>query len=335
MQIKPSVSVIIPNYNHANYLRQRIDSVLNQTFQNFEIIILDDASTDHSKEIIELYRDHPKVSSIIYNKQNSGSVFKQWIKGIEKSKGEYIWIAESDDYASEFFLEKMQHFLCNNSDYGMAFSIATEVDSLGYEYSSLYESRKEVFEKLKTFDNTISQENAVLFLVADMIIQNASSVLFRTSELLKVNFEKLSTFRNTGDRFSYIGIALERKIKFIQEPLCFMRLHEHNTTKKNTENGYIHQDRLRVLNYYFNHFLDTAYPKELAHFYRENYFYFMNFCTYQENLELLNNIKKTKAISPIFYYLVKNYMFLFLNKKWNVKGVRGLYYRILLLLNKL
>lgn len=334
MQTIPSVSVIIPNYNHANYLRQRIDSVLNQTFQDFEVIILDDASTDHSREVIEGYRNHPKVSRIIYNNENSGSVFKQWIKGIENSKGEYIWIAESDDYASEYFLEKMHHFLSHNFDYGMAFSIATEVDSLGHQYSSLFESSKEVFNKLKTFDYTISQENAVLFLVADMIIQNASSVLFRTSELLKVDFEQLSTFRNTGDRFSYIGIALHSKIKFIPEPLCFMRLHEHNTTKKNTENGSIHQDRLRVINYYFNHFLDTPYPKELAHFYQENYFYFMNFCTYQENVELLNNIKKTKGVSPIFYYLVKNYMFLFLNKKWSVKGVRGLYYRILLLLNK-
>lgn len=334
MKSHPIVSIIIPNYHHALYLKQRIDSVLNQTFQDFEVIILDDASTDQSREVIEEYRSHPKVSQIIYNKENSGSVFKQWIKGIENAKGDYIWIAESDDYASEDFLEKMHRFLSQHSNFGMSFSIATEVDSLGNQYSSLYETKKEVFNQLKTFDNTISRENVVLFLVADMIIQNASSVLFRTSELLKVDFEQLSTFRNTGDRFSYIGIALHSKIKFIPEPLCFMRLHEHNTTKKNTENGSIHQDRLRVLNYYFNDFLDTAYPKELAKYYRENYFYFMNFCTYQENVELLNNIQKTKAISPIFYYLVKNYMFLFLNKKWNVKGVRGLYYRILLLLNK-
>ena len=59
----------------------------------------------------------------------------------------------------------------------------------------------------------------------------------------------------------------------------------------------------------------------------------MNYCSYQENLELLNNIKKTKAISATFYILVKYYIFLFLKKKVNIKGVRGLYYRILLLLN--
>lgn len=90
MQTKPSVSVIIPNYNHALYLKQRIDSVLNQAFQAFELIILDDCSTDNSREIIEQYRDNPKVSQIIYNQENSGSVFKQWIKGIELCQGDYI-----------------------------------------------------------------------------------------------------------------------------------------------------------------------------------------------------------------------------------------------------
>ena len=97
MHSTPLISIIIPNYNHALYLKQRIDSVLNQTFQDFELIILDDCSTDNSREIIERYRGNPKITQIIYNKKNSGGVFKQWIKGIEKVKGEYVWIAERDD----------------------------------------------------------------------------------------------------------------------------------------------------------------------------------------------------------------------------------------------
>lgn len=76
------VSVIVPNYNHALFLEQRIESILNQTFQDFEVIILDDCSTDNSKKIIEKYRTHPKVSKIIYNDVNSGNTFKQWNTGI-------------------------------------------------------------------------------------------------------------------------------------------------------------------------------------------------------------------------------------------------------------
>ncbi|MFM7682036.1 MAG: glycosyltransferase family 2 protein, partial [Bacteroidota bacterium] len=76
------VSVIIPNYNHALYLKQRIDSVLQQTYPNFEVIILDDKSMDNSHEIIESYRNHPKVVHIEYKEINSGSTFKQWQKGL-------------------------------------------------------------------------------------------------------------------------------------------------------------------------------------------------------------------------------------------------------------
>jgi glycosyltransferase involved in cell wall biosynthesis len=84
------ISVIVPNYNHAKFLKERIDSILNQTIQDFELIILDDCSTDNSREIIESYRQLPNVS-IFYNSKNSGSPFKQWKKGINRAKGKYIW----------------------------------------------------------------------------------------------------------------------------------------------------------------------------------------------------------------------------------------------------
>ncbi len=101
----PKVSVIVPNYNHESFLQQRIDSILNQTYQDFELILLDDASSDASISIIENYRYEEKVSEIVLNTVNSGSPFKQWIKGIKLAKGEFIWIAESDDFAEPTFLE--------------------------------------------------------------------------------------------------------------------------------------------------------------------------------------------------------------------------------------
>ncbi len=74
----PLVSVIIPNYNHALYLDERIQSVLNQSYGHFEVIILDDLSKDNSREVMEKYRDYPHVSHIVYNTENSGSTFKQY-----------------------------------------------------------------------------------------------------------------------------------------------------------------------------------------------------------------------------------------------------------------
>ena len=82
----PKVSVIVPNYNHAPYLKRRIDSILNQTYQDFELILLDDCSTDNSAEVLNEYASNPKVSHVVINEINSGSTFKQWDKGFALAK---------------------------------------------------------------------------------------------------------------------------------------------------------------------------------------------------------------------------------------------------------
>ena len=103
----PLVSVIIPNYNHARYLDERMQSVLGQTYQNIEVIILDDCSTDNSREVIERYRNDPKVTSIVYNDSNTGKPFQQWNKGIGLAAGDIIWLAESDDTCDAEMLERL------------------------------------------------------------------------------------------------------------------------------------------------------------------------------------------------------------------------------------
>ena len=99
------VSVIVPNYNHQRYLHKRIESIIEQTFTDYEIILLDDCSKDESRQTLLAFQNNPHISHIILNTENSGSPFIQWEKGIKLAKGKYIWIAESDDYASPLFLE--------------------------------------------------------------------------------------------------------------------------------------------------------------------------------------------------------------------------------------
>lgn len=326
------VSVIIPNYNHALYLKQRIDSVLNQTFQDFEVIILDDCSTDDSREIIEQYRDNPKISKIIYNEQNSGGLFKQWIKGIESAKGNYIWIAESDDYAALTFLEETLKVIEQDDSLGMVFTNSNTINSQGHFLQTTAETKSSCFTQLETFQNTIDKKNASQFLMTEMIISNASSVLFRKTSLLLLDFNELKKFINTGDRFVYLGIALKSKINYIPTALNFMRSHENNTTKKSFENGNIHKDRLRVLNYYFEE-LHSASPdiKEVTAFYKTNYLLFIHYGEYNDNVVLLKKLKENKQIQKSFYYLVAFNLFLF--KKVNIKSriLKGFYYRILVM----
>jgi len=89
-----TVSVIVPNYNHAEFLKQRIESILNQTYTDFELIMLDDFSTDNSSEIIDDFTARFLNIRSYYNKDNSGSPFAQWDLGVNLAKGEFIWIAE-------------------------------------------------------------------------------------------------------------------------------------------------------------------------------------------------------------------------------------------------
>ena len=113
-QEEPLVSVIVPNYNHAAYLRQRLDSIYAQTYRNFEVILMDDASSDDSCTILRDYAArHPERTRLILNTTNSGGAFRQWEKGIAAARGALVWIAESDDWCSENLLEALVPFFDN------------------------------------------------------------------------------------------------------------------------------------------------------------------------------------------------------------------------------
>jgi len=116
----PAVSVIVPNYNHARFLRKRIGSILDQSYQDFEVILVDGCPTDNSHDIIVAYADDSRVR-IEFNAKNSGDRFKQWNKDVRLAKGKYVWIAESDDYADQCHLERLVAVLERDSAIAFAY----------------------------------------------------------------------------------------------------------------------------------------------------------------------------------------------------------------------
>jgi glycosyltransferase involved in cell wall biosynthesis len=236
------VSVIIPNYNHANYLRQRIDSVLAQSYDDFEIIILDDFSTDNSREIIESYRDSNKISSIIYNDQNSGSTFKQWEKGIAAAKGKYIWIAESDDYSKEFLLEEaIKHLESPLEKVGVFYCNSTWVDENG---NFLYEFP---FSESKGFNS--GHEFIVKFLSLGNSIFNASAVVFRR-DLVKLPLtEELVNMKYCGDWFFWVRLLEETNIFVSDNFLNFFRRHSKNIGTKAEIDGLPLTEGIKIYSY--------------------------------------------------------------------------------------
>ena len=224
------VSVIIPSYNHEKYLQHRIDSVLNQSYQDFELIILDDKSKDDSKKIIEAYRDHPKVSHIIYNEINSGTTFKQWKKGIELAKGEYIWIAESDDYADVTFLEKSMS-LIRKSNSVLCFSQSYVID----EHDAIIRKKEEVLN---------SNSCDVNFFLTDLllygnVVYNASMVVFRKDAIDKSIWDELSRLKYCGDWLFWANLAMNGTgtVSEVKEYLNYFRNHSSNVSNKAEVNG--------------------------------------------------------------------------------------------------
>lgn len=235
----PQVSVIVPNYNHAPYLRQRLDSVFNQTFQNFEVIILDDCSTDNSKEIIEEYRNRPQTSHVVYNVINSGSPFKQWAKGFELAKGEYIWIAESDDWAELNFLVEMTRILDKDESLSLAFC------------ESFWE-----FPERTVFGQTLLKNTffyGLHFLQSRQIfnnnIVNASSVLFRKKCLSKIstNFQE---FHGSGDYILWSYLCEQGNLYYTTKRLNHFRRHDSTTTNKCVATGQTFFENHRIYKYF-------------------------------------------------------------------------------------
>jgi len=232
----PKVSIIVPNYNHAPYLRQRLDSIFNQTFQDFEVIILDDCSTDKSKEIIEEYRNRPQVSHIVYNETNSGSPFKQWAKGFDSAQGEYIWIAESDDWAEVSFLKELTSKMEQNVS--MVFCNTFIVTN----------SQKQILHPSLTSFEMDGKNFISKYLSFENIPYNASSILFKKSNLSSIKTNYVN-FRSAGDWLFWIYNSTLGNVIFIEEPLNYCRIHERNTTSQNMKNGILFEENLAIFSY--------------------------------------------------------------------------------------
>lgn len=204
------VSIILPNYNHSKFLQERLHSIFNQTYADFEVIILDDCSTDDSVSILKEYEVHPKLSYFIINEKNTGSPFLQWKKGIDLAIGKYIWIAESDDSCELDFLEKQVGLLEREK------GVVAVAKTLKFnKVKILGENNHPIFK-----DNSISpQLNEDQFLFCPVL--NVSSLVF-----LKENAAKACDFLNfnlIGDRVFYQEAFYGEKFYFNTQTQSYFR----------------------------------------------------------------------------------------------------------------
>ena len=124
---KPLISVVMPTYNREELLPRSIESILNQTYEDFEFIIVDDGSTDNSVALIQSYQQQDKRIRLIQNETNKGISYSR-NRGMDEAKGRYVAIMDSDDYSEPDRLARSLAFMKKHKDYTAVNSVYYEMD---------------------------------------------------------------------------------------------------------------------------------------------------------------------------------------------------------------
>lgn len=272
----PKVTVVIPNYNHAKYLPKRIESVLNQTFQDFEVLYLDDASTDNSDEVFKRYQHDPRIRFIL-NQKNSGSAFKQWNKGVQEARGEYVWLAEADDYADPRLLETLVAVLEEHPNVGVAYCMSWMVDKddniLGKlpappeDITPPKNDEKETFALLTNWDMEPWGESFRAngpqyyrhWMIYENRVPNASGVVFRKS-VYEAAGGADATMRVCGDYMAWIQMLKIADVAFSAKPLNYFRMHLGSVRSNNNRTGLWALERYEMADYIV-HDLELSPPE--------------------------------------------------------------------------
>jgi glycosyltransferase involved in cell wall biosynthesis len=244
----PKVSVIVPSYNHARYLARRIESILAQTCRDFELLILDDASPDDSRDIARRYLADPRVS-LEFNETNSGNAYLQWRKGLSLTTGKYVWIAESDDYAEPTLLERLLEKLEHNPQVGIAVcesEVVDEMDKLIVRYGDIWKNN----ESFAEYDLSFLDRDVVFtgpdycrrLMVPWNTIPNASAAVFRRAAFEAIG-GPVTHMKVCGDWYTYCEILMRFDIARIPDHLNHFRDHAVNVRRRTKALDYVAESR--------------------------------------------------------------------------------------------
>lgn len=263
------VSVIIPNYNYAGYLKLRINSILKQTYPVYEIIFLDDASADDSLKTAEDCLAGTLDARIVRNETNSGSAFRQWLKGIQMARGDYIWIAEADDLCQNIFLDELLTRFEKDRDVALAYCQSRQIDEKGkvladnyFDYTNDIDRGKWLNDYTRPGVKEISDTLAV-----KNTIPNVSAVVFRKLDVSPIANE-IVNFRVAGDWLFYVWVLLNGKVAYVSQSLNSHRRHDKGVTK--SEDRELHfNEVVRMQEYIIKNFSVSSGARSKVYSYRE------------------------------------------------------------------
>ncbi len=227
----PKVSVIVPNYNYAQYIEGRLVSIRNQTIPIFELIILDDASKDSSMpKISDWLAATDTEARVVINQTNSGSVFAQWRKGISMANGDYVWIAEADDLSDPDFLETVMPPLISGNVV-LSYCDSQQLSPYGVILAKDYQDylRTVSHEKWRNAYIANGVEECKSSLAIFNTIPNVSAVVFKREVIGTVfnkYFDEIVQFKRAGDWLVYIHMLASGNIAYSPRTANKHRRHE-------------------------------------------------------------------------------------------------------------
>ena len=211
MNQKPKVSVIIPTYNRASLLRRSIQSVLNQTFQDFEIIVVDDCSTDNTEQVVKNFQEKDKRIRYIKHKENKGGAAAR-NSGIKASKGEFIGLLDDDD---EWLPKKLEKQI-------KKFQLLKQSENVGVVYSGYFLVTDRTKKKISQIVPTL-RGNVFNKLLSQCILGSPTPLI------KKICFDKVGVFDETlpscQDWDMWIRIAKYYSFDFVPDALAMHHIH--------------------------------------------------------------------------------------------------------------
>ena len=207
----PFVSVIIPCYNAEQFISQTINSVILQTYLNFEIICINDGSNDSTEKLIGEVNDN----RIVYLSKGNTGVSDTRNKGLKMSRGKYVLFLDADDLIDADFLEKRVQFLEQNNDFGFCSSVAIQMDEFG---------NKNYNKKWKGTTTNIKEE---ILTYNSEITSCPSNYLFRKDILINNSIQFNTDLSSSADRFFLIELSNFTKGGLVKENgFFYYRVHK-------------------------------------------------------------------------------------------------------------
>lgn len=248
MEKSRTVAVIIASYNHAEFLNQRIQSIIDQTHQDLEVLVIDDFSTDNSCEVLEQFRSDPRIQ-LHFSDVNQGWVATSNL-GVEQTSAGFVIFANCDDFCEPQLISSLLEALELNPTAAMSFcqSDLVDQDNLLIGTDRMHRSRK--FKSLTEGDALIGGGIATELLIDSCIIPNLSAVLFRRDALVEAGILS-SQFSVVSDWDLFFKIAKRHDIAYVHSRLNSFR--QHNTTIRSST-----KDR-KIFYEYFDLLLSQLY----------------------------------------------------------------------------